>query len=75
MGKQCQTWDTLQENESVALRLVSGPMMKFYEQFLKLKTTPSVRCLNFSENNEFTFGVIGKLLDSIETRASVGNID
>jgi uncharacterized protein YndB with AHSA1/START domain len=63
------------ENETVALRMVSGPMMKSYEQFWKLEPTPSGSRINFMEDIEFSLGVIGKLLDSIEARASVGTID
>jgi uncharacterized protein YndB with AHSA1/START domain len=63
------------ENEIVTLRMVSGPMMKSYEQFWKLETTPSGSRINFREDIEFSLGVIGKLLDSIEARASVGTID
>jgi uncharacterized protein YndB with AHSA1/START domain len=63
------------ENEIVTLRMVSGPMMKSYEQFWKLEPTPSGSRINFMEDIEFSLGVIGKLLDSIEARASVGTID
>ena len=63
------------ENEMVTLRMVSGPMMKSYEQFWKLETTPSGSRISFREDIEFSLGVIGKLLDSIEARASVGTID
>jgi uncharacterized protein YndB with AHSA1/START domain len=63
------------ENEAVTLRMVSGPMMKSYEQFWKLETTPSGSRINFREDIEFYLGVFGKLLDSIEGRASVGTID
>ncbi len=63
------------ENEMVTLRMVSGPMMKSYEQFWKLEPTSSGSRINFREDIEFSLGVIGKLLDSIEARASVGTID
>jgi len=63
------------ENEMVTLRMVSGPTMKSYEQFWKLETTLSGSRINFMEDIEFSLGVIGKLLDSIEARASVGTID
>ena len=63
------------ENEMVTLRMVSGPTMKSYEQFWKLETSPSGSRINFREDIEFSLGVIGKLLDSIEARASVGTID
>ena len=63
------------ENEMVILRMVSGPMMKSYEHSWKLETTPSGSRINFREDIEFSLGVIGKLLDSIEARASVGTID
>jgi uncharacterized protein YndB with AHSA1/START domain len=63
------------ENEAVALRMVSGPMMKSYEQFWKLEPTPTGSRINFMEDIVFSLGVIGKLLDSIEARASVGTID
>ena len=35
------------ENEAVVLRMVSGPMMKSYEQFWKQETTPSGSRINF----------------------------
>jgi uncharacterized protein YndB with AHSA1/START domain len=63
------------ENEMVTLRMVSGPMMKSYEQFWKLETTPSGSRINFREDIEFSLGIIGKLLDSIEARSSAGTID
>ena len=63
------------ENETVALRMVSGPMMKSYEQFWKIEGTPTGSRISFSEDIEFSLGVIGKMLDSIEARASVGTID
>jgi hypothetical protein len=63
------------ENEMVTLRMVSGPMMKSYEQFWKLETTPSGSRINFMEDIEFSLGVIGKLLDSVEARSSAGTID
>jgi hypothetical protein len=55
--------------------MVSGPMMKSYEQFWKLEPTPSGSRINFMEDIEFSLRVIGRLLDSIEARASVGTID
>jgi hypothetical protein len=51
------------ENEMVTLWMVSGPMMKSYEQFWKLETTPSGSRINFKGDIEFSLGVIGKLLD------------
>ena len=63
------------ENEMVTLRMVSGPMMKSYEQFWKLETTPSGSRIYFREDIEFSLGVIGKLMDSIESRSSAGTID
>ena len=63
------------ENEAVALRMVSGPMMKSYEQFWSLETTPSGSRISFREDIEFSLGIIGKLLNSIEARTSVGTID
>ncbi len=63
------------ENEMVALRMVSGPMMKSYEQFWKIEGTPTGSRISFSEDIEFSLGVIGKMLDSIEARESVGTID
>ena len=63
------------ENEMVILRMVSGPMMKSNEQSWKLETTPPGSRINFREDIEFSLGIIGKLLDSIEARASVGTID
>ena len=63
------------ENEMVTLRMVSGPMMKSYQQFWKLETTPSGSRINFIENIEFSLGVVGKLLDSIEARSSAGTIN
>ncbi len=63
------------ENEAVALRMISGPMMKSYEQYWKLETTPSGSRINISEDVEFSLGVIGKLLDSIEARSAAGTID
>jgi len=63
------------ENEVVALRMVSGPTMKSYEQFWKLETIPSGSRINFMEDIEFSLGVIGKLLDSIEARSSARTID
>ncbi len=62
------------ENEAVALRMVSGPMMKSYALFWKLETTPSGSRIIFREDIEFSLGLIGKLLDSIEARSSVGMI-
>lgn len=55
--------------------MVSGPMMKSYEQFWKLETTQSGSRINFMEEIEFSLGIIGKLLDSIEARSSAGTID
>ena len=63
------------ENEIVALRMVSGPMMKSYEQIWKIEATPSGSRISFREDIEFSLGIIGKLLDSIEARTSVGTID
>ena len=63
------------ENEAVALRMVSGPMMKSYEQFWKLEPIPSGSRKNFREDIEFSLGIIGKLLDSIAARSSTGTID
>jgi hypothetical protein len=72
MGFEIAEWI---ENEIVTLRMVSGPMMKSYEQSWKLETTPSGSRINFREDIEFSLGIIGKVLDSIEARASVGTID
>jgi len=63
------------ENEMVTLRMISGPMMKSYEQSWKLETTPTGSRINIRENVVFSFGIVGKLLDSIEARASVGTVD
>ena len=63
------------ENEMVTLRMVSGPMMKSYEQFWSLETTPSGSRISFREDIEFSLGVIGKVLDSVEAKAAVGTIE
>jgi uncharacterized protein YndB with AHSA1/START domain len=63
------------ENEAVGLKMVSGPMMKSYEQLWKIEATPSGSRVNFMEEIEFSMGIIGKLLNSIEAKASVGTID
>jgi uncharacterized protein YndB with AHSA1/START domain len=63
------------ENEMVTLRMVSGPMMKSYEQFWKIEATPSGSRISIGEDIEFSLGILGKLLDSIEARASEGTID
>jgi uncharacterized protein YndB with AHSA1/START domain len=63
------------ENEMVTLRMISGPMMKSYEQSWKLETTPTGSRINIRENIVFSLGIVGKLLDSIEARASVGTVD
>jgi len=55
--------------------MVSGPMMKSYEQIWKIEATPSGSRINFREDIEFSLGVKGKLLDTIEARTSVGTID
>jgi hypothetical protein len=61
------------EKVAVALRMISGPMMKSYEQFWKLETTPSGSRINFIEVIEFSLGVIGKLLDSYGGKKLCGN--
>jgi hypothetical protein len=63
------------ENEAVGLKMVSGPMMKSYEQLWKIEATPSGSRVNFMEEIEFSMGIIGKLLNSIEAKTSVGTID
>jgi uncharacterized protein YndB with AHSA1/START domain len=63
------------ENEMVTLRMVSGPMMKSYEQFWKIEATPSGSRISIGEDIEFSLGILGKLLDSIEARASEGTIE
>jgi len=63
------------ENEMVTLTMISGPMMKSYEQSWKLETTPTGSRINIREDIEFSLGIIGKLLNSIEARASVATID
>jgi uncharacterized protein YndB with AHSA1/START domain len=63
------------ENEAIALRMLSGPMMKSYEQFWKIETTQSGSRFNFMEDIQFSLGVVGKLLDSIEAKSSAGTID
>jgi len=63
------------ENESLALRMVSGTGLKSYKQSWSLETIPSGSRMTFREEIELPFGIIGKLLASILARGSVASVD
>jgi len=63
------------ENEKLALRMVSGGTLKSYEFSMSLEATPSGSRVNFMENIELPYGVIGKLIGLIVQRMSAMTID
>jgi len=64
-----------QENEKLALRMVSGTGVKSYEQSWSLETIPSGSRFTFREDIELPFGFIGKLLGLILEPMSAGTVD
>jgi uncharacterized protein YndB with AHSA1/START domain len=54
-----------EQNARLALRMVSGSGVKSYQQDWQLETTPSGSRFTFTEEIEFPFGIIGKLIGLI----------
>jgi len=64
-----------EENEKLALRLVSGSGVKAYEQQWSLEPTASGSRFTFMEEIELPYGVLGKLLGLVGQRMSAATVD
>ncbi len=63
------------ENQEVTLRMLSGPMLKSYQQRWSLEVGPTGTRVSFAEEIEFGMGFIGKLLGSMEEKSAPATID
>ena len=64
-----------EENEKLALRLVSGTGVKSYEQQWSLEPTAGGSRFTFAEQVELPYGVLGKLLGLVGERMSAATVD
>ncbi len=58
------------ENQKVTLRMLSGPMLKTYQQWWSLEPIPSGTRISIAEEMEFGMGFLGKLLGSMEEKSA-----
>jgi hypothetical protein len=63
------------ENQKVTLTMLSGPMMKSYQQWWSLAAIPTGTRISFAEEIEFGMGLLGKLLGSFQEKTSLGTIE
>jgi len=64
-----------QENEKLALHMVSGSGVKAYEQRWSLEPAASGSRFTFMEEVELPYGVLGKLLGVVAQRMSAATVD
>jgi uncharacterized protein YndB with AHSA1/START domain len=62
------------ENEKIAFRMESGDFVKKYEQVWAIEAMPSGSRLTFSEDIEFPYGVLGKVLGIMSKRGSEAHV-
>lgn len=58
------------ENERFAFRMVSGNMMKSYEERWALEAAPSGTRFNYLFQGEMPFGILGKIISPLAQRSS-----
>ncbi len=63
------------ENQKITLRMLSGPMMKSYQQWWSLEPIPTGTRITFAEEIEFSMGLFGKILGSVQEKGSLATID
>ncbi len=63
------------ENQKITLRMLSGPMMKSYQQWWSLEAIPTGTRVSFAEEIEFSMGLFGKLLGAVQEKSSMATID
>ncbi len=63
------------ENQKVILRMLSGPMLKSYQQWWTLEPIPTGTRIGIAEEMEFGMGFLGKLLGSIEEKSAPATIE
>ena len=65
----------IDENEKLALKMMSGPMLRSYEQRWTLQRRPSGSTFTFMEELGFPWGPIGKLIGRMMQGSSEAFID
>ena len=60
-----------QENKRVAFRMMSGNVMKSYQERWTLEATPSGTRFTFMEQGELPYGIVGKILGLFAQGGSV----
>lgn len=63
------------ENQKITLQMLSGPMMKSYQQWWSLEAIPTGSRVSFSEEIVFGMGLFGKFLGSFQEKSSLATID
>jgi uncharacterized protein YndB with AHSA1/START domain len=64
-----------QENQLLALQMVSGTGVKAYKQSWSLEAIPTGSKFTFAEDVELPYGIIGKLLGTLMEGMSAGTVD
>lgn len=62
------------ENEKIAFKMESGDFVKKYEQVWAIETMPSGSRVTFSEDIEFPYGMLGKVLGLLSKRGSEAHV-
>ena len=63
------------ENETLAFRMISGNMMKSYEERWTVEVTPSGSRFTFAEQGEFTSSIFDKLIGPLAQRMSGSTVE
>ena len=63
------------ENEHFAFKMISGNMMKSYEERWTVEVTPLGSHFTFMEQGELGLGIIGKIIGPLAARGSAATID
>jgi uncharacterized protein YndB with AHSA1/START domain len=72
MNFEISQWN---ENEKLALHMVSGTGVKAYDQQWSLEPTAAGSRFTFAEQVELPYGVLGKLLGLVGERMSAATVD
>ena len=64
-----------EEKKKIAFKMISGNMMKSYQERWTIETTATGSRFTFRERGELGLGIIGKIIGPLATRSSAVTVD
>lgn len=74
MRLKCEVTEWV-DNEALAFKMISGDMMKSYEERWTVEATPSGTRFTFMEQGELPYGFVGRMLGPVAARGSASTIE